>query len=104
MTGLAHDFRYSVRQLQTDSSIYRCRCPYFGFWHRCHNGFVQHLRRSIYPFCSDKEQGNRNTLITQKFTKGGTQTSHFRRLSISTLMLFPDPLKVFWRYGILELH
>src|SRR5579864_8148099 len=76
MTGLAHDLHYSVRQLRRTPGFTAAAVLTLAFGIAA-TTVLYSIFDGAYIHFSPTEQGNRNTLITQKFTRNGTRTSRF---------------------------
>jgi putative ABC transport system permease protein len=76
MTGLSHDVRYSVRQLRRTPGFTAAAVLTLGFGIAAAT-VLYSIFDGAYLHFAPTERGNRNTLITQTFTKNGTQTTRF---------------------------
>lgn len=94
MTGLAHDLRYSVRQLQRTPAFTAAAVLTLAFGIAA-TTVLYSIFDGAYIHFAPTEQGNRNTLITQKFTKGGTQTSRFSAAEYFDIDAVPGPFEGF---------
>jgi putative ABC transport system permease protein len=76
MTGLVHDLRYSVRHLRRTPGFTAAAVLTLALGIAA-TTVLYSIFDGAYIHFAPTEQGNRNTLITQKFTKNGTQTARF---------------------------
>jgi putative ABC transport system permease protein len=94
MSGLAHDFRYSVRQLRRTPGFTAPAVLTLAFGIAAVTVLYSILDGAYIHF-APTEQGNRNTLITQKFTKTGTQTTRFSAAEYFDIERFSGPFEGF---------
>lgn len=76
MGGLGHDLHYSVRQLLRTPGFTGAAVLTLAFGIAA-TTVLYSIFDGAYIHFAPTEQGNRNTLITQKFTKNGTHSSRF---------------------------
>jgi len=94
MTGLAHDFRYSVRQLRRTPGFAGAAVLTLAVGIAAVTVLYSILDGAYIHF-APTEQGNRNTLITQKFTRNGTQTARFSAAEYFDIVRFRGPFEGF---------
>jgi putative ABC transport system permease protein len=94
MTGLAHDFRYSVRQLRRTPGFAGAAVLTLAVGIAAVTVLYSILDGAYIHF-APTEQGNRNTLITQKFTRNGTQTARFSAAEYFDIERFRGPFEGF---------
>jgi putative ABC transport system permease protein len=94
MGGLAHDFRYSVRQLRRTPGFTAVAVLTLAFGIAA-TTVLYSILDGAYIHFAPTEQGNRNTLITQKFTRNGTQTTRFSAAEYFDIERFSGPFEGF---------
>ena len=94
MTGLAHDLHYSVRQLRRTPGFTAAAVLTLAFGIAA-TTVLYSIFDGAYIHFAPTEQGNRNTLITQKFTKNGTQTGRFSAAEYFDIQGFRGPFEGF---------
>jgi putative ABC transport system permease protein len=94
MTGLAHDLHYSLRQLRRTPGFTAAAVLTLAFGIAAAT-VLYSVFDGAYIHFAPTEQGNRNTLITQKFTKNGTQTGRFSPAEYFDIQGFRGPFEGF---------
>lgn len=94
MTGLAHDLHYSVRQLLRTPGFTAAAVLTLAFGIAA-TTVLYSIFDGAYIHFAPTEQGNRNTLITQKFTKNGVQTARFSAAEYFEMQGFRGPFEGF---------
>lgn len=94
MTGLAYDLRYSLRQLLRTPGFTGAAVLTLTFGIAA-TTVLYSIIDGAYIHFAPTEQGNRNTLITQKFTKNGTRSTRFSAAEYFEMNGFRGPFEGF---------
>jgi len=94
MTGLIQDVRYALRQLRKNPGFTVVAVLTLA-WGIAATTVLYSILDGAYIHFAPTEQGNRNTLITQKFTKQGSQTARFSAAEYFDLASLRGPFEGF---------